>query len=79
MAPLKPVKGATMQCKLNRVPYVLVFSNTQPDKDDLENLTADRWSKGFFLFFIVFALSMLAFQLVFEALAITHHIRMQNA
>jgi hypothetical protein len=44
MAPLKPVKGKTMQCKLDHAPHVLVFSNTQPTKADLENLTADRWS-----------------------------------
>eukprot|EP00966_Prymnesium_polylepis_P058951 1366202-Prymnesium_polylepis.1 len=35
-------------------------------------------AKGFFLFFIFFALSMLVFQLVFEAVAIAYHIRVQN-
>lgn len=42
-APLKPVKGKTMQCKLDFPPCVLVFSNRTLAKSDLENLTADRW------------------------------------
>jgi hypothetical protein len=33
---------------------------------------------GFFLFFIFFGLSMLLFQLVFEAIAIAYHIRTQS-
>jgi len=35
-------------------------------------------AKGFFLFFIFFAFSMLVFQLVFEAIAFAYHMRMQN-
>jgi hypothetical protein len=35
-------------------------------------------SKGFFLFFIFFGFSMLVFHLVFEAIAIVYHIRMQK-
>jgi len=34
--------------------------------------------KAFFLFFICFGIGMLIFQLLFEAVAIVYHIRMQN-
>ena len=35
-------------------------------------------ARGFFLFFIFFALSMLVFQLIFEVVAVVYHIRRQN-
>ena len=42
--PLKPIKGKSMECKLDHPPAMLVFTNQKMVKQDLENLTADRWN-----------------------------------
>mmetsp|Transcript_20685 Transcript_20685/g.61519 ORF Transcript_20685/g.61519 Transcript_20685/m.61519 type:complete len:631 (+) Transcript_20685:2-1894(+) len=57
---------------------VLTVKTCEMSEDACRSYGFGASAKGFFLFFIFFALSMLVFQLVFEAVAIAYHIRMQN-
>eukprot|EP00966_Prymnesium_polylepis_P211862 4907058-Prymnesium_polylepis.1 len=57
---------------------VLVIKTCEQSPDACKSYGFGDSAKGFFLFFIFFGVSMLGFQLVFEAIAIAYHIRMQN-
>ena len=54
---------------------VLTVKTCEMSEDACRSYGFGASAKGFFLFFIFFALSMLVFQLVFEAVAITFHFR----
>jgi len=57
---------------------VLVIKTCELSPDACQSYGFGTSGKGFFLFFVFFGFSMLVFQLVFEAFAITYQIRMQN-
>jgi len=57
---------------------VLVIKTCEQSPDACKSYGFGDSAKGFFLFFIFFGVSMLGFQLAFEAIAIAYHIRMQK-